>query len=62
LLPVIGERGRWMIENSEGYAELRKPELWSMEEMPELKAAEIAEDNKLLIDLRKQMMEGLAHE
>ena len=62
LLPVIGERGRWLIENSEGYAELRKPELWSGEEKSALKAAEIAEDNKLLIDLRKQMMEGLAHE
>lgn len=62
LLPLIGERGRWLIENTESYTALRQSELWSTGEMPELKAAEIADDNKLLLELRTQMMEGLAHE
>jgi hypothetical protein len=62
LLPLVGERGHWLIDRTESYAALRQPELWSGEMTLDLKPAEIAEDNKILITLRSQMMEGLAHE
>jgi hypothetical protein len=62
LLPLIGERGRWLIDRSESYGALRQGELWSGRVSLELKPAEIPDDNKILIDLRSQMMEGLAHE
>lgn len=62
LLPLVGERGRWLIEHNEAYAALRQAEIWSDKVTLELKSAEIAEDNKILINLRNQMMEGIAHE
>ncbi|MBA3868505.1 MAG: hypothetical protein H0X30_05075 [Anaerolineae bacterium] len=62
LLPLVGERGRWLIDRNEAYLALRQTELWSVETALELKPAEIADDNKILITLRSQMMEGLAHE
>lgn len=62
LMPLVGERGRWLIDRNEAYAALRQLELWSGELASELKPAEIAEDNKILLELRSQMMEGLVHE
>ncbi len=62
LLPLVGERGRWLIDRTETYVALRQTELWSGEAFLELKPADIADDNKMLIELRSQMMEGLAHE
>jgi uncharacterized protein DUF5691 len=62
LLPLVGERGRWLIDRNEAYVTLRQAELWSDEGALDLKPAEIAEDNMILITLRNQMMEGLAHE
>jgi hypothetical protein len=62
LLPLVGERGRWLIERNEQYAALRQTDLWTPEATSDLKPAEIPETNKMLIDLRSQMMEGLDHE
>jgi hypothetical protein len=62
LLPLVGERGRWLVDRTEAYVVLRQSELWSGEAALDLKPAEIAEDNNILITLRNQMMEGLAHE
>jgi hypothetical protein len=62
LMPLVGARGRWLIERNEAYTALRQTELWSDKMTSELKTAEIAEDNKILITLRNQMMEGLTYE
>lgn len=62
LLPLVGERGRWMIDRVDTYAALRQPEFWSEETAAGLKPAEIAAENKMLIELRNQMIEGLSHE
>jgi hypothetical protein len=62
IVPVLGERGRWMVERSDAYPHLRLPELWMEGELPPLNKAEFDPNNKMLIDLRNQMMEGLAHE
>ena len=62
LLPLVGERGHWLIDRTEAYAALRQTELWSGDASLDLKPAEIAEDNNILITLRNQMMEGLSHE
>lgn len=62
IVPVLGERGRWMVSRSTSYAALQQPELWQASEHAALKAAEIDPENKMLTELHTQMMEGLAHE
>ena len=62
IVPLLGERGRWMVERSTSYAVLQQPELWQDSERAALKAAEIDPENKMLTELHAQMMEGLAHE
>ncbi len=59
---LVGERGRWLIDRNEAYAALRQSELWSDEAALDLKPAEIVEDNKILLEFRSHMMEGLLHE
>lgn len=62
LLPLVGERGLWLIDRTDSYGALRQTELWSGRVSLELEPANIADDNKMLIDLRSQMIEGLAYE
>jgi hypothetical protein len=62
LLTLVGERGRWLIARTEAYESLRQADLWNGERMPELHPAQIEDTNTMLINLRKDLMEGLAHE
>lgn len=62
IAPVLGARGRWMVERSDTYPMLQAPDLWDGSERPPLNAAEIDPKNTALLELRQQMMEGLAYE
>jgi hypothetical protein len=60
IVPVLGERGRWIVERSESYASLKQAELWEREQTP-LAVPEIPKYPHW-IEFHEQMMEGLAHE
>lgn len=60
LLPLIGERGCWLIERSDTYEKFRQTPLWTGEDAPELTPAE--KPNEQVSKLLAEMMEGIAHE
>jgi hypothetical protein len=60
IMPIIGERGHWMVAQTDAYPNLRQPDLWPDGES--LRASVIDPNNQLLMDLHKEMMEGLADE
>jgi hypothetical protein len=62
MLPLVGERGRWLIARTEAYAKLRDPLAESDRGLSPLTPTEINPKNTTLIDLHKQMMERLAYE
>jgi hypothetical protein len=62
IVPLLGERGRWVIMRSDGFVKLRQTELWSEDTHKLLKPSEIESTNPMLFDLRKQLLEALAHE
>jgi hypothetical protein len=65
VVPVLGARGRWMVERMPAFASLRQPELWE-NASAELPGAELNTEYEWIRDLMTQardlMMEALAHE
>ncbi|MBC7811053.1 MAG: hypothetical protein H7175_07905 [Burkholderiales bacterium] len=60
IVPVLGARGRWLVERSEGHAVLKQAELWTGDQAP-LMRPEIPKYPNW-IEFHEQMMEGLADE
>lgn len=61
VLPVIGARGKWLIEKSDFYPKMRD-ELWLEANRSPLKPTEIHPNAKGLLQIHQQMMEVLARE
>lgn len=64
IVPVIGERGRWLLEradsHSSSYAPLKQTELWEAKQAT-LATPEVPKHQNW-IEFYEHMMEGLAHE
>lgn len=66
VVPVLGARGRWIVERTKAYEALLQPTLWNADAGADLRGAALPEDNAWLSATyqitRDEMMKGLAHE
>lgn len=70
LMPVVGERGRWLADRTDAYAALRQPELWSGEFISQLTPAKPLDEsipssewvNQSIIATRENMLKELNNE
>jgi hypothetical protein len=62
IAPVIGARGRWLVEKTNVYPNLQQENLWRKTGRPELRPTEINSNYTKILELHTQMMEELARE
>ncbi len=62
IVPVIGARGRWIVEKTDYYPHLQNKELWQQTDQPALKPTEIKSAHKNILEMHTRMMEELARE
>jgi hypothetical protein len=61
IVPVMGERGKWLVSRSDTYPHLKQQELWTGEAAA-LQVPAIDPANTYLINQREQMLKDLAYE
>jgi hypothetical protein len=62
IAPVIGERGKWIVQKTEFYPRLRQQELWLEAERPVLNPTKIDPKDANILEMHTRMMEELARE